>query len=103
MRKISLAAIGGLILSMMLAGSAGASTDYEQWLDEMYPGDGPGAAVIVVRDGDVVFRGASGMADLELGVFFGSRPRVQTGLDHQAIYRGGHHDTRGAGQAQRQR
>jgi CubicO group peptidase (beta-lactamase class C family) len=68
MRKISLAAIGGLILSMMLAGSAGASTDYEQWLDEMYPGDGPGAAVIVVRDGDVVFRGASGMADLELGV-----------------------------------
>lgn len=35
---------------------------------EAYPGDGPGAAVIAVRDGKVLYRGAHGLADLENGV-----------------------------------
>ncbi|MCH7780846.1 MAG: beta-lactamase family protein, partial [Acidobacteria bacterium] len=35
---------------------------------EAYPGDGPGAAVIAVRDGKVLYRGAHGLADLESGV-----------------------------------
>ena len=32
------------------------------------PGDGPGVAVIAVKDGKTVFRKARGMANLELGV-----------------------------------
>jgi D-alanyl-D-alanine carboxypeptidase len=35
---------------------------------DSYPGDGPGAAAIAVRDGKVVYRGAHGMADLENGL-----------------------------------
>ncbi|MFN7944691.1 MAG: serine hydrolase [Blastocatellia bacterium] len=37
-------------------------------LDQTYKPDQPGAAVIVVRDGQVVFRKGYGMASLELGV-----------------------------------
>lgn len=37
-------------------------------LAETYAGDEPGAAVIVVDDGEVIYRGARGMANLELGV-----------------------------------
>lgn len=40
----------------------------EQLLHDTYPADGPGAAVLVNRDGEVLFRGARGMASLELGV-----------------------------------
>lgn len=42
--------------------------DYRAWLDEAFPADGPGATVILVRDGEMIFRGAAGMANLELGV-----------------------------------
>lgn len=41
---------------------------YAAQLEAAYAADGPGAAAIVVRDGHVVFRGARGMADLELEV-----------------------------------
>lgn len=37
-------------------------------LHASYPADGPGATAIVVRDGQVLYRGAAGMADLEMGV-----------------------------------
>ena len=38
-------------------------------LTEAYPDpDGPGAALLVVQGGEVVYRGARGMADVELGV-----------------------------------
>lgn len=37
-------------------------------LSPLYPADEPGAAVIVARDSQVLFRKAYGMADLELGV-----------------------------------
>jgi CubicO group peptidase (beta-lactamase class C family) len=40
----------------------------DAFLAASYPADEPGAAVIAVRDGKVVYRGAHGMADLELGV-----------------------------------
>ena len=45
-----------------------AAADYSQALEDAYPDDGPGGAAIVVADGEVVFRAARGMADLELGV-----------------------------------
>jgi CubicO group peptidase (beta-lactamase class C family) len=41
---------------------------YESILAAAYPADEPGAAALVARNGEVVFRGSSGMADLELGV-----------------------------------
>ena len=68
MKKIKLAAIGTMIISMFFTCFVSASTEYQQWLDKAYPADGPGAAVIVVKGDKVVFRSASGMADLELGV-----------------------------------
>jgi CubicO group peptidase (beta-lactamase class C family) len=68
MRNFSLAAIGGLILGFALVSPVGAASDYRQWLEETYPADGPGAAVIVVKDKKVLFRGASGLADMELAV-----------------------------------
>ena len=68
MRNVSFAMIGGLILNLLLAFSTVAVADYQQLLDEAYPADGPGAAAIVVRNNEVLFRGAAGMADLELGV-----------------------------------
>jgi CubicO group peptidase (beta-lactamase class C family) len=37
-------------------------------LEEAFPADKPGAAAIVVKDGRVLLRKASGMADIELGV-----------------------------------
>ncbi|HVS16636.1 MAG TPA: serine hydrolase [Thermoanaerobaculia bacterium] len=40
----------------------------EGFLAATYPADEPGAAAIAVRDGEVVYRGARGMADVELGV-----------------------------------
>lgn len=47
-------------------------TDLAQKIDELlkplYDDDKPGAAVIVARDGDVIFRKGYGMANLELGV-----------------------------------
>jgi D-alanyl-D-alanine carboxypeptidase len=36
-------------------------------LEQSYAPDGPGASVIVVKDGKVLFRGARGMANVELG------------------------------------
>lgn len=57
-----------IILATALLSFAANASDYEQWLSEAYPANGPGAAAIVVRDGEVLYRGASGMADMELSV-----------------------------------
>lgn len=54
-----------ILLATPLHGGGG---DYSAWLDESFPGAGPGATAILVHDGDVVFRGAAGHANLELGV-----------------------------------
>ena len=40
----------------------------DQLVQAAYPADEPGAAVIVVREGEVIYRAARGMAHLELGV-----------------------------------
>ncbi len=37
-------------------------------LNELYPADQPGAAVIVCKNGEVLFRQGYGLANLELGV-----------------------------------
>ena len=68
MRKTSFTIIGAVIISFSLMGVVSASTEYQQWLEKVYPADGPGAAAIVTRDREVLFRSASGMADMELGV-----------------------------------
>lgn len=68
MKKTVLAILALTMINMLYTALASASSDYQQWLEEAYPADGPGAAVIVVRGDDVLFRSASGMADMELGV-----------------------------------
>ena len=55
------------LLAMLVPACSGAS-DYAAWLDEAVPADGPGVTALVMRDGEVVFRGAAGMANIELGV-----------------------------------
>ncbi|HUX86393.1 MAG TPA: serine hydrolase domain-containing protein, partial [Chloroflexota bacterium] len=40
----------------------------DRMIGELYPAGEPGAAAIVVKEGQVVFRKAYGMANLELGV-----------------------------------
>ena len=67
MKKTCLCCV--LLLLVVTATSASADGDtYSDYLNAAYPADGPGAAVIVVKDGEVLFAGARGMADLELGV-----------------------------------
>ena len=69
MKKILLATIGIVMFSMVCPIYIQASSsEYQQWLEESYPADGPGASVIVVKDNQVLFRSASGMADMELGI-----------------------------------
>jgi CubicO group peptidase (beta-lactamase class C family) len=48
--------------------TAVALEEYEEVLTLAYPADEPGAAALVARGGEVEFLGASGMANLELGV-----------------------------------
>ena len=45
-----------------------ATAAYDKVLKDSFAADKPGASVIVVKDGRMVFRKALGMADLELGV-----------------------------------
>ena len=50
------------------AGSDQARSDLEAIVRAAYSADAPGAAVIVVQDGKTLYRGARGLANLELGV-----------------------------------
>lgn len=56
-----------IVLALLLPGCSGAS-DYAAWLDEAVPADEPGITALVMREGEVVFRGAAGLANIELGV-----------------------------------
>lgn len=59
------------VASPLARAQATAAADpgrYERILSHAYPVDGPGAAALVASDGEIVFLGAAGMADLELGV-----------------------------------
>ncbi len=73
MRRIVLRAITAATIILGLLPAAGArpadrAREMQRILASVYPGDEPGASAIVVDDGEVVFRSASGMADLELDV-----------------------------------
>ena len=57
---------GVLLAPVTLAAKLGDRID--TIMAASYPGDGPGAAAIAVREGKVVYRGARGMADLENGL-----------------------------------
>jgi D-alanyl-D-alanine carboxypeptidase len=67
MRKMVITALPLSVLCLVLA-ALPVAADYAESLEDAYPADGPGGAVIVVKDGDVVFRAARGMADMELGI-----------------------------------
>lgn len=55
-------------LVMSTAGLLHAKDGYDEILAKSYASDGPGAAALVVKRGEVLYRGARGMANLELGV-----------------------------------
>lgn len=64
--------LGMWMLCWALAAQAAAATPVaaaiDRYLTERYPADKPGVAVIVVKQGKVVFRKGYGMADLEMGL-----------------------------------
>jgi len=58
-----------LLLALgLLVPTAALADPYQDVLISLYPADEPGAAVLVARGDRVLYTGASGMADLELGV-----------------------------------
>ncbi len=57
----------GLIV-LLAALSSHAASSYRDIVENAYSADGPGAAVLVVKNGEVVFRDAVGMANIELGI-----------------------------------
>ena len=68
MRRFHLCAVVLLTFICLASIPLRADEGYARFLAEAYPADGPGAAAIVVRGDEVLYRGAVGMADLELGV-----------------------------------
>lgn len=56
------------VLVIAQAAPGGLEAELRAIAAAAYPDDGPGAAVIVVRDGEVLLRDGFGMAHLELGV-----------------------------------
>jgi len=44
------------------------AVQFEQWATKNYPADGPGATVLVAKEGEVIYRKAFGLANLELQV-----------------------------------
>jgi CubicO group peptidase (beta-lactamase class C family) len=57
-----------ILIVLTLATSVARGDTYADYLNAAYPANGPGAAALVVKNGEVLFRGARGMADLELEV-----------------------------------
>ncbi len=68
MKQTQLGVISTIVISIFFTSFAFASAEYQQWLEQAYPANEPGAAVIVTKDNKILFRGASGMADMELKV-----------------------------------
>ena len=72
MRRPVLAALSGaawlLLPTLLHAADPAVASRIEAVFKPLAATDQPGAAVIVVKDGQVVYRKAYGMADLELGV-----------------------------------
>lgn len=69
-KVIALALVAALACGLAAGAQDGAALAVRigGMLAEAYPADGPGATAIVTRGGEVVFRGAAGMADLEMGI-----------------------------------
>jgi CubicO group peptidase (beta-lactamase class C family) len=67
MRKIMFLLPLLLAISLQLS-SQKQSKEFDAILNEAFEEDGTGAAVIIARDGEVLYRNAVGMANLELGV-----------------------------------
>jgi D-alanyl-D-alanine carboxypeptidase len=60
-------AMGALALfAAMTAHAASTQEAIDTYLSARYPADAPGAAVIVVKDGKVIFRKGYGLADMEM-------------------------------------
>lgn len=73
MRKVAAVCLVWVLLAVVPAFGAVATQEslaqkIEAILDAEYPADEPGVAVIVVDDGEVVYRGARGLADMENGL-----------------------------------
>ena len=65
------AVLAGVAFGALLAACATGSLHMQRDIDELmhdYAGDGPGAALLVLRDGEPVVRRGYGYADLEAGV-----------------------------------
>jgi len=45
-----------------------SKSQYDQLMNEMFASDGPGGVALIAKDGEVLYRSAFGMANLELGV-----------------------------------
>lgn len=60
--------VATLLLLVVTLPACGGPSDYQALFDAAFPADGPGATALVMRDGEVVFRGATGLANIELGV-----------------------------------
>src|ERR1043165_1834533 len=71
-----LAALAALLLLLCLSHAAAAQTAddaqtakaIDELVSKAYPADGPGASVIVIKEGRTLLRKGYGMADMELGV-----------------------------------
>ena len=65
---IVLAVLPSPAAAVVPAPDAQLAPDLEHIVQQSYPDDAPGAAVIVIRDGKTVYRSAHGLANLELAV-----------------------------------
>ena len=64
----ALCALFLLFTASVTAQDAALQAQFDQLLQAQYPADGPGAAVLVTKKGQVIYQRAIGMADLELDV-----------------------------------
>ena len=65
--------IGWAAASLLLACGSSAPERIDALLAPLRSEHGPGAAVMVIRDGEVAYSGAAGMADVERGIPIGPR------------------------------
>ncbi len=68
MKSLLIAGLAFVIATTTFAQDAALQAQFDQLLQAQYPADGPGAAVLVTRKGQVIYQKAVGMADLELDV-----------------------------------
>lgn len=60
--------VAALSVALMLLAGCSISRNYQAWVSQAFPADGPGGTVILVRNDEVLFHGAAGLANVELGV-----------------------------------